>query len=356
MSAEEVLAEILQQGETEIPLSANQEAILSQDLLADAERAAAFGITPQTVLSIVRVRSQHLPQTYALVAPLLPQQPPEPILTLLWHLWLPLTEQLIAAHQALGRPLIQGILGMQGCGKTTLTTVLCQLLNYLGYSSLSLSIDDLYKTYAERQTLLRSDPRLIWRGPPGTHDIELGIEILQSLRQGQPPPRGVPRFDKTLYQGQGDRTHFEPITPVDIVLFEGWFVGLTPLPLQVFEHAPAPITTADDRQFALDMNHQLQHYQPLWNCLDRLMILNLADYRLSKIWRTQAEQAAIAAGKSGMSDTEVSNFVDYFWRALHPALFMPALCQDAQRVSLVIEIKADHNPGRIYRSKGVDAD
>ncbi len=350
MSAEVVLSEILQQGETEVCLSAGQEAILAQDLLADAERAVAFGVTPQTVQSRVRARSQHLAQTYTLVAPLLPQQPPKQILSLLWHLWLPLTEQLIAAHQALGRPLIQGILGMQGCGKTTLTTVLCQLLQYFGFSSLNLSIDDLYKTYAERQQLVQADPRLIWRGPPGTHDVALGIEILQSLRQRHAPPRGVPRFDKTLYQGQGDRSHFDPVNPVDIVLFEGWFVGLAPLAPQAFETAPAPITTAADRQFALDMNQQLQHYQSLWDCLDRLMVLNLADYRLSKIWRTQAEQAAVATGKSGMSDAEVSAFVDYFWQALHPALFIPALCQDAPRVSLVIEIEEDHSPGRIYQS------
>ena len=67
----------------------------------------------------------------------------------------------------------------------------------------------------------------------------------------------------------------------DIVLFEGWFVGVQPLNQNAFDTAPPPIVTATDREFARDMNAQLKDYLPLWERLDRLICSTQADYRLS---------------------------------------------------------------------------
>lgn len=52
-------------------------------------------------------------------------------------------------------------------------------------------------------------------------------------------------------------------------------------------------------------------------------------------------------GKAGMSDLEIEQFVDYFWKALHPVLFVPALIKQRQAVDLVIDIDVDHLPCRI---------
>ena len=105
------------------------------------------------------------------------------------------------------------------------------ILQQLGYRTLSLSLDDLYKTYSDRLVLKQQDPRLIWRGPPGTHDIDLGLNVLDQIRQCKSPVM-VPRFDKSAYSGAGDRTTPEIVTDVDIVLFEGWFVGVRPIDLR----------------------------------------------------------------------------------------------------------------------------
>jgi D-glycerate 3-kinase len=266
---------------------------------------------------------------------------------LLWHLWLPLAEQIAHWRSSLKRPLIQGILGIQGTGKTTLTLILSKILVQMGFQVCSLSIDDLYKTYAERQDLQQADPRFRWRGPPGTHDLELGLQVLQQLRQSQFPV-ALPRFDKSLHQGAGDRVEPQWITSADIVLFEGWFVGVRPIAPAIFETAPSPIETAADRAFALEINRHLQDYLPLWQLLDRLIVLHPSDYRFSQQWRQQAEQQMIATGRTGMSDAEISEFVTYFWRSLHPELFIPPLLQNHEQVDLVIEIGADHNPQRVY--------
>ncbi len=270
---------------------------------------------------------------------------------LLWLFWLPLAEQIVAWKQAEpDRALILGILGLQGSGKTTLTRVLAEILRLWGLRVGCLSIDDLYKTYAERQQLQQLDPRFRWRGPPGTHDLDLGRSVLQALRQVPQPPIALPRFDKSAQQGAGDRSLPEPVTELDLLLFEGWFVGLRPIDPASFETAPPPIQTAADRNFAREVNRRLADYLPLWAELDRLLLLDPVDYRLSQQWRRQAEQQMTASGQPGMATAEVDAFVEYFWLALHPALFLPPLIQSG-RVDLVIQLSPERYPTAIYRPR-----
>lgn len=322
--------------------------------LADIERSRAWGIGPETVEADLAERLHWLrlllPRHGSLS---LPPAPQATLLTLYWQLWLPLALTLAQARASLQRPLIQGILGGQGTGKTTLSLILSHILGAMGYRSLGFSIDDLYKTYADRQRLRQTDPRLRWRGPPGTHDVDLGMAVIDQLRQAQPDQVvAVPRFDKSLHGGEGDRVDPEPVQGVDIVLFEGWFLGVRPLAAADLEaqllQPPDPIRTAADGQFARDMNRQLAAYLPLWDRLDRLMILYPQDYRISKVWRQQAEHRMQAQGKPGMDDAQIEEFVEYFWQALHPDLFIAPLKRDPHHTQLVVEINLDRTPRAIY--------
>jgi D-glycerate 3-kinase len=269
------------------------------------------------------------------------------VLSNLWHLWLPLAQRLQELKSNQTKPLIQGLLGGQGTGKTTLTQMLQVILQSWGYSCLCLSLDDLYLTYRDRELLRQQQPDLIWRGPPGTHDIPLGKRLLAELIK-QKPSIAIPRFDKSLHGGAGDRVESELIPAVNIVLFEGWFVGCRPINATLFDTAPAPITTEADRQFARSINQSLQQYLPLWNYLDSLWILKPQDYRWSKLWRWEAEQAMKAQGKSGMDDQQLGQFVDYFWRSLHPQLFIDPLMHQPSRADLIIDLDRHHRPIKIY--------
>lgn len=265
----------------------------------------------------------------------------------LWQIWLPLALNIADKKAQRQSALIQGILGLQGTGKTTLSTILRLLLTQFGYHTVTLSIDDLYKTYADRQQLQNDDPRLIWRGPPGTHDVEVGISVLDQIQAGQ-TPISIPRFDKSAVQGMGDHATPEIITDqIDILLFEGWFVGVKPIPERALQSPPPPLTTEADRQFAIDNNRRLAAYLPLWKRLDGLIILSPVDYRFSQQWRKQAEQKMIAQGRSGMSEAEINQFVEYFWRSLHPDLFMTPLIECKEGVDFVIQLDANHRPIRI---------
>lgn len=263
-----------------------------------------------------------------------------------WYFWLPLALELAQKKQDNSSSLIIGILGGQGTGKTTLTKILTQIWQCLGLSSiaqrrftLKLSLDDLYKTYEERQELLKQDSRLIWRGPPGTHDILLGLEIFDRIKK-QNYPLEIPRFDKSLHNGMGDRVSFDTVTQADIILFEGWFMGMQPVTETAFINPPYPIVTEEDKQFALDNNDRLKEYLPLWEKLDYLIILKAEDYRYSLPWRKEAEHKMIQQGKTGMSDSEIEKFVHYFWKALHPEIYLPPLLNYA---NLIVNLKFDHS-------------
>jgi D-glycerate 3-kinase len=384
------------------------ESLLLQDLPEAKASAVAFGVTPQNVTEYVRRHLELMPEVYSDLLKAHPvfSRDRDRTLNTLWDLWLPLARWLTDRQKARARPFVQGILGGQGAGKTTLAIALKNILACMGLSCIGISIDDLYKTHAEREELKRQDPRLIWRGPPGTHDIDLGIQVLDRLRQslgqaqdfGQaqgaaptaptiatnpipitqtpsprtglafvsqsshqtqafvtnakplhfPTPILIPRFDKSKYGGDGDRTEPEEITGAEIVLFEGWFMGVQPVDPAVFATAPEPINTDEDREFAIATNERLQAYLPLWQRLDSLMLLYPSDYRYSKRWRLQAEHDTIARGGDGMSDEEVEEFVEYFWRALHPELFTTPLMRNPDLCDLVVEINIEHQPERIY--------
>ncbi|MEM1170206.1 MAG: glycerate kinase [Cyanobacteria bacterium P01_H01_bin.35] len=341
------ILQILQQGKSlekkELETLANQE-------LIEQKRADVFHITSANIREVIRERSL-LFQSVIIDYDKFPLRDNQTLETL-WKLWLPLGIKLVNKRENLGRPLAQGILGGQGTGKTTLAKILILILEKLGYKAISISIDDIYKTYAERQLLQKQDSRLIWRGPPGTHDVSLGIEVLDKLRQSENKNYdnliAIPRFNKSLFHGAGDRIQPEIVSKVDLVLFEGWFVGVRPIPEENFDFAPPPIITEADQKFARDMNEKLIEYLPLWEKLDSLIVLYPTDYRFSKQWRKQAEKQMIASGKSGMSDDEIEKFVDYFWKALHPELFIKPLIKNPKLVDLVIEINSNHCQGNIY--------
>jgi D-glycerate 3-kinase len=255
---------------------------------------------------------------------------PEQLLPLLWQVALPLALELAADYRRLGRPIVQGILGGQGVGKSTLGALLAVLLREQGLGLVSLSLDDLYLPYADRQALLRRDPRLIWRGPPGTHDVGLGVETLDRLLRGE-GEIPLPRFDKSLQDGSGDRVDSQWVEAPAVIIFEGWFVGVRPIDPQIFVRGDLPelMGREADLIFARDCNARLAEYLPLWDRLDRQLVLAFSDYRQSKYWRRRAEDQMRGLGRPGMSDGEIDEFVDYFWRALHPELFIEPLFKSA---------------------------
>lgn len=78
----------------------------------------------------------------------------------------------LGAHRT-SRPLVVGLNGVQGVGKTTLVTALAAALNAAGIRTLTCSIDDFYLRHEDQLALAREHPNnalLQHRGEPGTGD------------------------------------------------------------------------------------------------------------------------------------------------------------------------------------------
>lgn len=129
---------------------------------------------------------------------------------------------LVVKHADHGHIPLIGIAGAQGSGKTTLARSLAVSLG-----GAQLSLDDVYRTKAERQILARDlHPLLETRGPPLTHDLDLLATTVAALRAAGPDAATpLPAFDKRA----DDRRPAED-WPVftgrpAAILIDGWCLG-----------------------------------------------------------------------------------------------------------------------------------
>ncbi len=101
------------------------------------------------------------------------------------------------APTARGRatPLVVGLCGPQGSGKSTGAARVAALLAREGPRAAVLSSDDLYLPRAARAALAAEvHPLFATPGVPGTHAVALGLLTLAALRDGAPVV--LPRFNK----------------------------------------------------------------------------------------------------------------------------------------------------------------
>ncbi|MGZ3655179.1 MAG: glycerate kinase [Bdellovibrionota bacterium] len=235
---------------------------------------------------------------------------------------------ILGAHTP-GKTFVLGVNGPQGAGKTTLCQALCAELAAKGFKAITLSIDDFYLTRAQQVSLsarFPADPYLQQRGYPGTHDVDLGARILDALRANQGSVL-VPRYDKSLCEGQGDREPESRWTrvglPLDFVLFEGWMLGFVPV-----TEPPAALA---------QVNAMLAAYEA-WNSrLDGFLQLEPLDYHFVLDWRVEAEARMKAQGKPGMSEAAIRAYIEKFLPAYET--YQPALQTKTPGGKLVRRVK-----------------
>lgn len=272
----------------------------------------------------------------------------------IYHYYLPVffwVQQQLQRHKANGGPhtaLVLGISAPQGCGKSTLVEQLEQLCNWLGTQAAAVSVDDFYLTHKDQQEVAAANPGnglLQYRGNAGTHDLELGTQTLQTLRQLASPEQSaaVPRYDKSAYQGRGDRAAQDAWPrvsgPLQVIFFEGWMSGFAP----VEASAAAQVDPA-----LAAVNQQLTAYQAAWDELvDSWLVIRIKSPQVVFKWRLQAEERMRAAGKAGMTDEQIADFVSRFmpaYEAYLPGLYArgPTTAQAGR--TLIIEVDQNRSP------------
>ncbi|XP_047316945.1 D-glycerate 3-kinase, chloroplastic [Impatiens glandulifera] len=275
----------------------------------------------------------------------------------LYHYYIPVflwIEQQISNHSSSfedGKevlPLVVGFSAPQGCGKTTLVFALDYLFRMTGRKSATISIDDFYLTAEEQAKLRESNPGnalLEFRGNAGSHDLPFSVETLTAMMKltKEGTKMKLPRYNKSAYDGRGDRA--DPSTwpevegPLTVILFEGWMLGFKPI--------PAEVVKAVDPQLEI-VNKNLEAYYNAWDkFIKAWIVIKIQDPSFVYQWRLQAEIAMREDGKDGMTDEEILDFVSRYmpsYKAYLPTLYSEGPSGSDPEHLLVIDIDEGRNP------------
>lgn len=255
--------------------------------------------------------------------------------------WKPLATR-IARLPAARAPLVVGINGAQGSGKTTLCKFLELLLARRQVRAVTLSLDDLYLTRAERQQLAREvHPLFATRGVPGTHAVGMGLGIIEDMLAGR--AFTLPRFDKA----RDDRAEVgEQVTgPVDVLLLEGWCVGAKPQDAAALAEPVNDLEREEDPEGAWRglVNHWLAtDYARLFDQIDLLVMLKVDGFAAvtrNRVLQEEKLRKANPAAPGLMDEAALQRFCAHYERLTRHMLDeMPA------RADVVLPIGANQKP------------
>ncbi|ORY60758.1 P-loop containing nucleoside triphosphate hydrolase protein [Pseudomassariella vexata] len=253
------------------------------------------------------------------------------------------------------KPFILGLSGMQGSGKSTWAQSLANTLRTShDLKVVVLSLDDLYHTHEnlvkiregnEGNELFRN------RDQPGTHDELLAEKFFGEVLEGR--EFKVPRFEKSLFNGEGDRApeaEWEVVVgqpAVDVLIFEGWCVGFQALDDDKLEEkwkAARQVKmnniSEEEKRTRMLRTHALEHVRVInenlrrYNetfmgpeCFDYMVHLDTDALGNVYKWRIQQEEALSSARETGMSDEQVVDFVKVYMPAYE--LYLDRLRREA---------------------------
>ncbi len=213
------------------------------------------------------------------------------------------------------RPLVYGIAGSQGAGKSTIARAAAARLGAAGRKIAVLSIDDLYYGREERRRIAaRTHPLFITRGPPGTHDVGRGVAIIDALKTHQ--PARLPRFSTALDEPAPMADWEEAPGDVDVLIFEGWCLGARPEPGPDLDKPINVLESVFDANgnWRRAVNTALAGaYQGLFAKIDRLAYLRPPSFDIVKHWRWELELTIAAQRPAGKAPGLLDEFeIDYF--------------------------------------------
>ena len=218
------------------------------------------------------------------------------------NFYFPLSEKIYKTFIRDKKTKIIGLTGGQGSGKSTISQILKIILKEgFNLNSAIFSIDDFYKTQTERIIMSkRVSPLFSTRGVPGTHDTTLLKKCLKSLKKKNFNKISIPRFDKSIDERLPKKKWYKIEKKQDIVIFEGWCVGVDPqknkdliLPLNELEKE-----RDKKRIWRNTVNKEIKKtYSKIFQLIDKLYFLKVPSFRHVYKWRLLQEKKLRATKK-----------------------------------------------------------
>ena len=216
---------------------------------------------------------------------------------------------------------IIGLTGGQGSGKSTISQILKIILKEsFNLKTVIFSIDDFYKTYKERKKMsLKISPLFLTRGVPGTHDTKMLLKCLKDLKKKNFNKVLIPRFEKSnddrSLKKNWQMIKYKP----DVVIFEGWCVGVTP---QKKKDLLVPINRLEKERdkkkiWRFKVNKELKNnYKKIFDLVDKYIFLKVPSFKHVYKWRLLQEKKlrTTSKGNKTMSDNEIKNFIMFYER------------------------------------------
>ena len=219
--------------------------------------------------------------------------------------------------------------GGQGSGKTTLSFFVQKVLTeILNRPSMGFSIDDIYKSQEERKSLAKEiHPLCYVRGVPGTHDINMGLDLIEKLSCAKPNTvTRIPSFCKPE-----DQHYPQEIWPTyrgkpDFIFFDAWCGGARPVPEENWSPPFNKLEMEEDPNgiWSKWSNKELsKDYQTLFSKFDLLLMIKVPsmDFVYESRWiqeQTLAKTISDPALKDKiMTKEEVYRFVMHYERLTH---------------------------------------
>ena len=245
------------------------------------------------------------------------------------------------------KPLMIGLAGGQGTGKTTISSILTLILKkYFKLNVFKISIDDFYKTRKDRKVLsITKHPLLMTRGVPGTHDIDLMLKFFKKVKSKKFKSLEVPKFNKAIDDRYKKNLWYKLKSKPDVVIFEGWCVGAQ---AQKSKQLRKPINSLEkvrdqSIKWRLYVNNQLKtKYKTLFKQLDGLLYLKAKNFNILKNWRLKQERKLWIQTKNKknlkiMSSGDVINFMQTYQR-ITQQMFKDAI----KNSSIIMNLNNNH--------------
>ncbi len=221
-------------------------------------------------------------------------------------------------------PLIIGLAGGQGTGKTTITSIITIILKkYFKLDVFKISIDDFYKTIKQRTLLSKNKhPLLMTRGVPGTHDIDIMLNFFKRIKVKNFKILKLPKFNKGVDDRYKQSLWYKIQSKPDVVILEGWCVGARSQNSKELKKPVNSLEKIHDQNFKWRqyVNYQLKtKYKKLFNQLDYILFLKAKNFSLLRRWRLKQEKKLWLKSKNKknlkiMNKSEVKNFMDTYQR------------------------------------------